>query len=120
MIFEWDDSKRLANLLARPPAMKPKPTSRKYFSDVDRISRMRDEDIVIDEDAPEFTDEMFARAVLRVGWKPVTRKTLLSLRVDSDVLAWFRAQGPGYQSRMNALLRAYMEASLKAGEADED
>ena len=42
------------------------------------------------------------------------RKTLLSLRIDSDVLAWFRAQGPGYQSRMNALLRAYMEAARES------
>ncbi|MGA3157790.1 MAG: BrnA antitoxin family protein [Steroidobacteraceae bacterium] len=30
--------------------------------------------------------------------------------MDSDVIDWFRAQGRGYQSRMNALLRAYMEA----------
>jgi uncharacterized protein (DUF4415 family) len=37
---------------------------------------------------------------------------MLSLRVDADVLAWFRAQGGGYQTRMNALLRAYMEAHL--------
>ena len=37
------------------------------------------------------------------------RKILLSLRIDHDTLAWFRAQGPGYQTRMNAVLRAYME-----------
>lgn len=42
--------------------------------------------------------------------KPAPKKSLLSLRVDSDVIAWFKSQGPGYQSRMNALLRAYMEA----------
>jgi uncharacterized protein (DUF4415 family) len=53
---------------------------------------------------------MFARAVVRKGLKPVPKKTLLSLRIDSDVIAWFRAQGAGYQSRMNALLRAFMEA----------
>jgi uncharacterized protein (DUF4415 family) len=33
----------------------------------------------------------------------------LTLRLDSDVIEWFRAQGIGYQTRMNALLRAYME-----------
>ena len=38
------------------------------------------------------------------------RKTQIALRVDGDVLAWFKAQGKGYQSRINALLRAYMEA----------
>lgn len=37
-------------------------------------------------------------------------KKAISLRVDSDVLNWFKARGPGYQSRMNAVLRAYMAA----------
>ncbi len=36
-------------------------------------------------------------------------KALLSVRIDDDVLAWFRAQGRGYQTRMNAALRGYME-----------
>ncbi len=36
-------------------------------------------------------------------------KQPISLRMDPDVLAWFRAQGSGYQSRMNAVLRAYAE-----------
>jgi uncharacterized protein (DUF4415 family) len=71
---------------------------------------MSDAAIVRDGDSPEWTPEMFARAVVRKGLKPVPKKSLLSLRVDEDVVAWFRAQGPGYQSRMNALLRAYMEA----------
>ena len=35
-------------------------------------------------------------------------KDAISLRVDRDVLEWFRAQGPRYQSRMNAVLRTYM------------
>lgn len=35
-------------------------------------------------------------------------KEAISLRVDQDVLEWFRAQGPRYQSRMNAVLRTYM------------
>jgi uncharacterized protein (DUF4415 family) len=60
--------------------------------------------------ASEWTPEMFARAIARKGLKPVPRKALLSLRIDSDVIEWFRKQGAGYQSRMNALLRAYMEA----------
>jgi BrnA antitoxin of type II toxin-antitoxin system len=37
-------------------------------------------------------------------------KNLVSLRVDQDVLAWFRKQGKGYLTRMNAVLRSYMEA----------
>jgi len=71
---------------------------------------MKDSDIVIDRDAPAWTPEMFARAIVRKGLAPAPRKSLLSLRIDSDVLQWFRAQGRGYQSRMNALLRAYMKA----------
>jgi uncharacterized protein (DUF4415 family) len=38
------------------------------------------------------------------------RKTSIHLRVDSDVLDWFKAQGKGYLTRMNAVLRSYMEA----------
>jgi uncharacterized protein (DUF4415 family) len=56
------------------------------------------------------TPEGFARALAGKGLRPVPRKVLLSLRIDADVIDWFRQQGPGYQSRMNALLRAYMEA----------
>jgi uncharacterized protein (DUF4415 family) len=40
-------------------------------------------------------------------------KEPISLRVDSDVLAWFRKHGPRYQSRMNAVLRAYMMTTLE-------
>lgn len=39
---------------------------------------------------------------------PPVSKEAISLRVDQDVLNWFRRQGPGYQSRMNSILRYYM------------
>jgi uncharacterized protein (DUF4415 family) len=42
---------------------------------------------------------------------PPVLKEPISLRVDTDVLEWFRARGPRYQSRMNAVLRAYMQAT---------
>jgi uncharacterized protein (DUF4415 family) len=70
---------------------------------------MKDRDIDLSE-TPEITAEMFARAVVRKGLKPVVRKEQLTLRIDSDVLEWFKKQGQGYQTRINALLRAYMEA----------
>jgi uncharacterized protein (DUF4415 family) len=38
-----------------------------------------------------------------------TPKQPISLRVDTDVLQWFKAQGPRYQSRINAVLRSYMD-----------
>ena len=37
-------------------------------------------------------------------------KKLVSLRLDPDLVEWFRSQGAGYQTRMNAVLRAYMKA----------
>ena len=40
-------------------------------------------------------------------------KVPISLRVDGDVLAWFRDEGPRYQSRMNAVLRSYMESARR-------
>ena len=92
--------------------MKREPSSRRSRTDLSRLRRMTDADIVRDDEAPEWTPEMFARAIVKQGLKPVPRKAMLSLRVDADVLAWFRAQGEGYQTRMNALLRAYMEAHL--------
>ena len=57
-------------------------------------------------DIPELDAEWFrtASVVMPVG------KEQLTVRIDSDVLAWFRAQGKGYQSRMNAVLRAYVMA----------
>jgi uncharacterized protein (DUF4415 family)/uncharacterized DUF497 family protein len=97
-------------LFARPRNMKRATTSRKSSTNLSRVRRMIDVDIVRDRDAPEWTPEMFARAVARKGLKPVPKKALLSLRIDSDVIEWFKKQGAGYQSRMNALLRAYMEA----------
>jgi uncharacterized protein (DUF4415 family) len=45
-----------------------------------------------------------ARVVMPVG------KTSIHLRLDSDVVAWFRAHGKGHLTRMNAVLRAYVEA----------
>jgi len=38
-----------------------------------------------------------------------TSKKLLSLRLDSDIIDWFKGQGPGYQTRMNAVLRAFVK-----------
>jgi uncharacterized protein (DUF4415 family) len=90
--------------------MKRVSSSRKSASDLKRLAALKDSQIVVDDDAPAWTPEMFARAVVRRGLDAPRRKTLLSLRVDTDVVEWFKAQGRGYQSRMNALLRAYMDA----------
>jgi uncharacterized protein (DUF4415 family) len=73
------------------------------------VDAMRDEEIDL-SDIPELTPEMFAKAVARRSLKPVSGKTQVTLRLDADVLEWFRAQGSGYQTRINQLLRAYVDA----------
>jgi uncharacterized protein (DUF4415 family) len=89
--------------------MKKRVTSKKSQTDWKRIKTLKDKDIDL-SDNPELTPAMFARAVVRRGLKPVSRKAQLTLRIDGDVLAWFRKQGRGYQTQINSLLRAYMEA----------
>ncbi|MBM4219605.1 MAG: BrnA antitoxin family protein [Gammaproteobacteria bacterium] len=51
------------------------------------------------------------RRIARKGLPQSGRKAAISLRLDEEVLEWFRTQGPGYQTRMNSVLRAYMAAS---------
>ncbi|MGI9301260.1 MAG: BrnA antitoxin family protein [Gammaproteobacteria bacterium] len=83
----------------------PKPSQ----TDWKRVDALRDKDIDF-SDNPELSPEEFARAVVRKGLEPVRGKRQLTLRLDADVLEWFKSQGRGYQTRINALLRAYMEA----------
>jgi uncharacterized protein (DUF4415 family) len=73
---------------------------------------MEEEEIDVSE-IPELTPEMFAKSVVKRGLKTKENKTQLTIRVDRDVLAWFKTQGRGYQTRINSLLRAYMEANVK-------
>ena len=92
--------------------MKKKSTSNKLGSDLERLSAMTDDEIDTN-DIPEISPEQFAQAVVRRGLQPVPSKAQLTIRVDREVLDWFRSQGRGYQTRINALLRAYMEAHKK-------
>jgi uncharacterized protein (DUF4415 family) len=89
--------------------MKKQDTGEASETDWKRLDSLRDEDIDL-SDAPEITPEMFARAVVRQGLKQKPTKAQVTLRIDQDVLEWFRGLGNGYQTRINALLRAYMEA----------
>ena len=80
-------------------------------TDWERLDSMTDKDIDL-SDIPEITPEMFAKSVVRDGLKTPLRKTQLTLKVDSDVLEWFKSHGRDYQTRINTLLRAYMEVHL--------
>jgi uncharacterized protein (DUF4415 family) len=75
-------------------------------SDLARVDKLRDEDIDYSE-IPELDDEVFAQPL--VDWPP--KKEAITIRVDSDVLGWFKEQGRGYQTRMNQVLRRYMSVA---------
>jgi uncharacterized protein (DUF4415 family) len=56
-------------------------------------------------------DEAWWKEARRVEAEP---KVHLSIRLDRDLVEWFKRQGPLYQSRLNAALRAFMEARRRA------
>lgn len=85
------------------------PISNTSQTDWKRLDAMQDEDIDL-SDTQEITPEMFAKAIVRHGLTAKPKKQQVTLRIDSDVLTWFREQGRGYQTKINALLRAYMDA----------
>jgi uncharacterized protein (DUF4415 family) len=74
------------------------------------VEALTDEDIdkAIAEDpdaSPILDEEWFKGAVLTIPTKMAT-----SMRIDGDVIEWFRSQGKGWQTKMNAVLRAYVRA----------
>jgi uncharacterized protein (DUF4415 family) len=56
-------------------------------------------------DIPETDEAFWAKAKLRL---PQTKKGVY-IRLDPDLIDWLKRQGPGYQTRINAILRSYME-----------
>jgi uncharacterized protein (DUF4415 family) len=82
----------------RPPS--------KGRADFARLRRMSDAEIerTAPPELPLFSADFWEQATIQVP----TRKTAISLRVDEDVLDWFKSGGPRYQTRMNAILRSYV------------
>lgn len=74
-------------------------------TDRKRLAAMGDEAIDY-SDIPELDESFWANAKLRMP----ESKNRITVRIDRDVLEWLKAQGPGYQTRLNAILRTYMEA----------
>jgi uncharacterized protein (DUF4415 family) len=74
-----------------------------------RIDAMTDEDIDT-SDIPPLSEDFFKRAKVRMP----EHRVAVSVQVDPDVLAWFKAQGEDYPQRMNAALRIYAEAHQAA------
>jgi len=76
------------------------------------LARVRKETAIPTEEHPEADVRHIVRGMVRRGLKPLPPKASISLRVDQDVLEWFKDQGPGYQTRINAVLRAFRDASV--------
>lgn len=58
-------------------------------------------------DIPELDEQFWREARIRVPSEP---KQQLTIRFDADIVEWFKARGRGYQTHMNAVLRAYVDA----------
>lgn len=75
-------------------------------SDLKRIDALSDQQIDY-SDIPEIDDDFIKNATMVVFPRP---KDSITLRVDHDVLSWFKKKGRGYQTRMNAVLKSYVKA----------
>lgn len=87
-------------------------------------ARSRRTDVPCDAKSKSATAKFWSKATPHTGvaelrakrGRPVKaldeKKQQIALRVDKDVLDWYRAQGAGWQTRMNAVLRAYRDATL--------
>ena len=83
--------------------------TKKQAKEIEKLANVPDEDINT-IDVPQIED--FTDAVRGRFYRPV--KQQITLRIDADLLAWFRSLGDKYQTRINAALREYMDIQRKA------
>ena len=95
---------------AKPQIVKHKSTSVKSKTDWASLRSKASGRPTVEH--PEADVEHIVRGMVRRGLQPLASKASISLRVDNDVLEWFKAQGPGYQTRINTVLRAFRDASV--------
>lgn len=81
-------------------------TAKQKETELKKLARLKDDDIDI-SDIPQALD--WSEAERGKFYRPV--KTQITLRVDADVLAWFKSQGSGYQTAINRALRDHVERS---------
>lgn len=93
--------KTLAEIENEPPLSK---------DELAELASMPDEDIDT-SDIPELDDEFWKNARVRFPGG----KERLTVRFDEDMVQWFRGQGRGYQTKMNAVLRSFYEAHRNEG-----
>ena len=123
MKFEWDEQKNRINTQKHgisfedaKATFKEKQTKEREgdIMSLSREQRLKKLDEIKDKeidysDIPELDDSFWANAVLEYPEK----KKPVTLRLDSDVLDWFRSLGKGYQTRINSVLRSFYEAHKK-------
>ena len=89
-------------------------TRRPGKTDWKRVEALTDAEIEravrADPDAAPMLDREWFKTAKVVMPEPLPKKELLTIRVDRQVIDWFKAQGARYQTRMNAVLRAYVDA----------
>jgi uncharacterized protein (DUF4415 family) len=81
------------------------PLTQERKAELKALADMPDSEVDYSDIAP-LTQEFWKNAVPNPFYKPI--KTHASVRIDSDVMAWLKSQGKGYQTRMNAILREAM------------
>jgi uncharacterized protein (DUF4415 family) len=91
--------------------MKQKIYLKKSKTNFRRLRSMKSADIRLSPEHPEMDLKHVINGIVRRGLKVVPPKQSISLRIDADVLDWFKSDGAGYQSRINAVLRAFKEAA---------
>lgn len=82
-----------------------RPLTEAQKADLKRLAALPDAEIDT-SDIPELTNAQLAEMKRPEHFRPVKKQ--ITARLDADVLAWLKAGGKGYQSRMNAILRQAM------------
>ena len=91
--------------------MKRQSSSKKSLTNFRRLRSMKDKDILLSAEHPEADLKHIVRGIVRSGLRVVPPKRSVSLRIDADVLEWFKSKGAGYQTRINSVLRAFTEVA---------
>jgi uncharacterized protein (DUF4415 family) len=91
--------------------MKRQSSSTKSLTNFRRLRSMKNKDILLSAEHPEADVKHIVRGIVRSGLKAVPPKRSVSLRIDVDVLEWFKSKGAGYQTRINSVLRAFTEVA---------
>ena len=93
------------------PASLP-PLTRKQKAELAVLSALPDKQIDTSDIAP-LTEDFWKNATRNPFYRPIKQAT--TVRIDADVLLWLKANGKGYQTRINAILRDAMLHQHEAG-----